>query len=110
MKQCEKVQMRSPHSCAQLLAYITGDFFSGVLWVLPGLLITHERMCTPMVLFLPPSSHPRPLFFPLTVYLGGCFISALGNMLTLFTTGWHLVELLFVIELPPAKQTLGAVL
>lgn len=37
-------------------------------------------------------------------------MSALGSMLTLFTTGWCLVELLFVIELPPAKQTLGAVL
>ena len=42
MKQCEKVQMRSPYSCAQLLAYITGDFLSGVLWVLPGPLITHK--------------------------------------------------------------------
>ena len=67
-------------------------------------------MCMPVVLFLPLSSRLRPLFFPLTVYLGGCFMSALGSMLTLFTTGWCLVELLFVIELPPAKQTLGAVL
>ena len=87
MKQCEKVQVRSPHPCAQLLACITGDFLSGVLWVLLCLLITHEQMCMPVVLFLPPSSRSRPLFFPLTVYLKGCFISALGSMLTLLPLG-----------------------